>query len=124
MRYSVINDTPMVCLFHGDYGPADPAFIIDAGPASGGHGWAIDASLLKNARNIGEAEAIQRHVVRGDPISWCDQGYAWVDQDAIGWRYVAAFLLVVVPYLTMKVKRWAKAPSDELNCSGHQGFTH
>ena len=80
------------------------------GSAAAGHGWTIDASLLKNARNIGEAEAIQRHVVRGDPISWCDQGYAWVDQDAIGWFYVAAFLLIVLPYVIMKINGWTKAP--------------
>jgi hypothetical protein len=113
----------MVCLFHGDYGPADPAFKIDAGSASDGHGWAIDAGLLKNARNIGEAEAIQRHVVRGDPISWCDQGYAWVDQDAIGWFYVAALLLVVLPFVIMKINSWAKGPSDELKRAGRQGLT-
>ena len=78
-------------------------------------------SLLENARNIGEAEAIQRHVVRGDPISWCDQGYAWVDQDAIGWFYVAAFLLIVLPHVIMKINGWAKRPSNELKRAGPPG---
>jgi hypothetical protein len=124
MHNSVITaGTPMVCLFHGDYGPADPAFNIDAGSASGGRGWAVDANLLKAARNIGEVEAVQRHALRGEPISWCDQGYAWVEQDAIGWFYAAAFLLVVLPYLIMKVKSWGKGASDEVKRAGHQGLT-
>jgi hypothetical protein len=93
----------MVCLFHGDYGPPDPAFSVP-GASAAVHGWAVDASLLREARNIGEAEAIQRHVLKGEAASWCHQGYSWVDQDAIGWFYLAAFLFVVLPYLVMKIK--------------------
>jgi hypothetical protein len=93
----------MVCLFHGDYGPPDPAFSVP-GASAAVHGWAVDASLLREARNIGEAEAIQRHVLKGEAASWCHQGYSWVDQDAIGWFYVAAFLFVVLPYLVMKIR--------------------
>jgi len=36
----------MVCLFHGDYGPADPAFHVGGGSASDGRGGVIDAVLL------------------------------------------------------------------------------
>jgi hypothetical protein len=93
----------MVCLFHGDYGPEDPAFTLASGSP-----WVVDASSLKDARNIGEAEAIQRHLLRGEPVSWCDQGYAWVDQGAVGWFYLAAFLFVVLPYLIMRAKAWVK----------------
>ena len=89
----------MVCLFHGDYGPADPAFNLGSEST-----WVVDANLLKEARNLGEAEAIQRHLLRGEPVSWCDQGYAWVDQDAVVWLYFAAFLFVVLPYLIMRAK--------------------
>jgi hypothetical protein len=67
-------------------------------------GWTVDPRLLKNAHNIGEAEAIQRHVLKGEPVSWCHQGYAWVDQDAIGWFYLAAFVFVVLPYLVIKIR--------------------
>jgi hypothetical protein len=63
---------------------------------------------LKDARNIGEAEAIQRHLLRGEPVSWCDQGYAWVGQEAVGWFYAAAFLLVVLPYLVTRIKARVK----------------
>jgi hypothetical protein len=88
----------MVCLFHGDYGPADPGFVL------GQHSWAINAHLLTSARNLGEAEAIQRYVLRGDAVSWCHQGYLWVDQAAIGWFYLAAFVFVVLPYLVWRVR--------------------
>jgi len=71
----------------------------------------VDANLLKEARNLGEAEAIQRHLLRGEPVSWCDQGYAWVDQDAVVWFYFAAFLFVVLPFLIMRARAWAKAMS-------------
>jgi hypothetical protein len=59
---------------------------------------------LKDARNIGEAEAIERHVLKGESVSWCHQGYAWVDQDAIGWFYIAAFVFVVLPYLVVRIR--------------------
>ena len=36
------------------------------------------------------------------------KGYTWVDQDAVGWFYLAAFLFVILPYLIMKAKAWAK----------------
>ena len=93
----------MVCLFHGDYGPADPAFTVSE---ANGHRWTIDASLLKDVRNIGEAGAIQRHVLKGQPVTWCHQGHSWVDQDAIGWFYIAAFVFVVLPHIFMKVRAW------------------
>jgi hypothetical protein len=95
----------MVCLFHGDYGPSDPAFTVFAQSGTQ-HGWNVEPRLLKEARNIGEAEAIERHVLRGESVSWCRQGYAWVDQDAITWFYLAALVLVVLPYLAVKLKAW------------------
>lgn len=102
----------MVCLFHGDYGPADPAFKLDLPATSDGRGWSVDAGLLKGARNIGEAEAIERHLIRGEAVSWCDQGYAWVEQDAIGWFYIAAFLFVVLPYLIVRIKARTRGASQ------------
>jgi hypothetical protein len=97
----------MVCLFHGDYGPPDPSFT-----ASGvhGHTWAIDASLLKQARNIGEAEAIQRQVLHHESVSWCHQGYSWTDQHAIGWFYLAAFAFVVLPYAVIRIRTLSSSP--------------
>jgi len=59
----------MVCLFHGDYGPADPAFSL--GPGST---WVIDVNSLTKARNLGEAEAIQRHLLRGEKVTTIMRG--------------------------------------------------
>jgi 4-amino-4-deoxy-L-arabinose transferase-like glycosyltransferase len=98
----------MVCLFHSDYGTADPEFNIGAASHLGVHGWVVNATLLKSARNIGEAEAIERHLMRGETVSWCDQGYAWAEQDAVSWFYLAALLLVVLPYLIFKVRAGTK----------------
>ena len=53
----------MVCLFHSDYGPADPAFKFDPGSTVGVRGWIVGASSFKEARNIGEVEAIQRQLL-------------------------------------------------------------
>jgi len=95
---ALVHKPAMVCLFHGDYGPVDPAFSLGSGAP-----WIADASALKGARNLGEAEAIQRHFLRGESVAWCDQGYAWVGEDAVGWFYLATFLLVVLPYLIIRV---------------------
>ena len=115
---------PMVCLYHGDYGPADAAFSLSAPSQSGVPGWVVDARLLKDARNIGEAEAIQRHVIRGESVSWCDQGYNWAEQDAVAWFYLAVLLFVVLPYLIFKVKartnRGATAPKHAID--SHSGL--
>ena len=100
-----------VCLFHGDYGPADRGFSVStAAPA--GHGWSVDASLLRAARNFGEAQAIQRHVLRGETVTWCHPGYSWVDQPAIGWFYVAAFVFVVLPYLAARISALSHRVDD------------
>ena len=115
----------MVCLYHGDYAPADPAFDFDSASHSGMRGWMVDATLLKNARNIGEAQAIERHLIRGESVSWCDQGYAWAEQDAVSWFYAAAFRFVVQPYLLFKIKARAKialgAPTTTID--GRQRLT-
>jgi hypothetical protein len=115
----------MVCLYHGDYGPADPTFDLGSASHFGMRGWMVDATLLKNARNIGEAQAIERHLIRGESVSWCDQGYAWAEQDAVSWFYAAAFLFVVLPYLIFKIRARAKialgAPTTTID--GRQRLT-
>jgi hypothetical protein len=107
----------MVCLYHGDYGPPDPSFAASAW-ARGDHGWGVALpNSLQQAHNIGEAEAIERHVLRGESVSWCHQGYAWADQDAIGWFYFAAFVLVVLPYVVTRLRAYA---GDRRSCASRQ----
>jgi len=95
-----------------DYGPEGPAFKLAAAPMADARGWIIDVSLLKEARNIGEAEAIERHLIRGETVTWCDQGYSWVEQDAVHWFYAAAFVFVVLPYLIVRIKARARRTSE------------
>jgi hypothetical protein len=93
----------VVCLFHGDSGSADPGFSV-VGASAATRGWRVAASQLTQARNLGEAQAIQRRLLRGEAVSWCHPGYSWVDQPAIGWFYIAAFLFVVLPYLFIRIR--------------------
>jgi hypothetical protein len=76
----------------------------------------VDATLLKNARNIGEAEANERHLIRGETVSWCDQGFAWAEQDVVSWFYVAALLFVVLPDLQIQgpAKQTLDAPTSTI----------
>jgi hypothetical protein len=66
----------------------------------------------KKPANIGEAEAIERHLMRGETVTWCDQGYAWVEQDAVHWFYAAAFVLVVLPYLIVRFTARVRGASE------------
>jgi hypothetical protein len=84
------------CLYHGDYGPADSVFSASASPAD--IRW-----IRQGARNLGEGQAIQRQQLRGDSIAWCDQGYAWAEQDAVHWLLIVAFVFVIVPYLVLRL---------------------
>src|ERR1700743_1052580 len=111
----------MVCLYHDDYELADPTFDLGSASHFGMCGWVVDSTLPKNARTIGEAEAIQRHLIRGESVSWCDQGYAWAEQDAVSWFYLAALLFVVLPYLIVKTKARAKAGQLRRNTRSSAG---
>lgn len=94
----------MTCLYHGDYGPPDPAFAVP-GLRANAHAWSIDPARLVGAQNLDEALAIERHLLRGHPVQWCDQGYAWTEQPAVHWLLIAALVFVVVPYATLRIVR-------------------
>ena len=82
----------MSCLYASDYGPPDPTFDP---LASGGRlivGFQDHAAELARAQNLGQLQAMERQLQRGDSIAWCDQGYAWVEAPA-----VHAFLVSFVP---------------------------
>lgn len=100
MWHAVPATSMTTCLYHGDYGAADPAFVASRSPA--------DAQRLRQgARNAREALAIQRQDLRGEKVVWCDQGYAWAEQDAVHWLLIAAFVFVALPYLALRLAgRW------------------
>ena len=64
----------MVCLFHSDYGPADPAFKLDPGSTVGVRGWIVGASSFKEARSIGELwRELAPEADRSEPLVQQDQ---------------------------------------------------
>src|SRR5689334_7154167 len=77
------SGSTMRCLYLSDYGPPDPKFeafndgIVPDGLTRG------DVAVLATAQNIGQFEAMQRKLAKGQAIVWCDQGYGWVQQPII-----------------------------------------
>ena len=57
------------------------------------------------------------------PVTWCHQGYSWVDQDAIGWFYLAAFVFVVLPYLVMKIKTLSRGRGQRCAMGSSEGLS-
>ena len=93
----------MRCLYASDYGPAEPGF--DA-LAEGGRllrGYEAHAAELARAQNLGQLQAMERQLQRGDAIAWCDQGYSWAEGSAV-YAFLAGFMiLVVIPYAIKRV---------------------
>jgi hypothetical protein len=93
----------MTCLYASDYGPADPAFD----PLSGGgrllRGFEAHASELARAQNLSQLQAMERQLHRGKSITWCDQGYSWVESPAVEGFLAGFMLLVVLPYAVKRL---------------------
>jgi len=87
----------MTCLYASDYGPADPAFDLLAGGQLL-RGFEAHASELARAQNLGQLHAMERQLQRGQSITWCDQGYGWVESPAVDGFLAGFMLLVVLPY--------------------------
>jgi hypothetical protein len=93
----------VTCLYAIDYGPADPAFD----PVTGGgqllRGFEPHASELARAQNLGQLQAMERQLQRGQSITWCDQGYSWVESPAVEGFLAGFMLLVVLPYAVKRL---------------------
>jgi len=58
---------------------------------------------LVRAQNLGQLEAMERQLQRGQSIVWCDQGYGWA-QSAAAEGFLAGFtVLVVLPYAVKRL---------------------
>jgi len=93
----------MSCLYASDYGPADPAFdpLADGGRLL--QGFEGHTAELGNAQNLGQLQAMERQLHRGDSIAWCDQGYARVEAPAVH-AFLAGFLaFVALPYAVRRL---------------------
>ena len=84
----------MRCLYRPDYGPPDPEFeafadgVVPAGLTR------KDVAILATAQNIGQFEAIERKLAKGEAVVWCDQGYGWVHNAVVEGFFVIAAVLV------------------------------
>lgn len=103
----------MHCLFKSDYGPIDPSFDAFAGGGRLLKGFEAHVHALSQARNVGQLEAMERKIERGEPILWCDQGYGWTSAPPItGFFYVSLFVLIL-PWLALRVlpRLWRQVPA-------------
>ena len=93
----------MTCLYASDYGPADPGFdaLADGGRLL--RGFEAHASELARAQNLGQLEAMERQLQRGQSIVWCEQGYGWVQGPAVEGFLAGFTILVVLPYAVKRL---------------------
>jgi hypothetical protein len=93
----------MQCLYKSDYGPADPHFNPLAGNGKLLKGFAAHEAALSQAQNLGQLEAMERQLARGQSIQWCDQGYAWTYAPATTDLFYGIFAFLILPWLVLRV---------------------
>jgi hypothetical protein len=97
----------MSCLYASDYGPPEPGFnpLADNGRLI--KGFEDHAAVLARAANLGQLEAMQRVLRRNENITWCDQGYGWVEGGAVHALFAVILAFVVLPYAvwTLRARR-------------------
>jgi hypothetical protein len=93
----------MNCLYASDYGPVDPAFdpLADGGRLL--RGFEAHVSALAKAQNLGQLEAMERQLQRGEEILWCDQGYSWVYDRNVDYFLAVLATLVILPYFVFRL---------------------
>lgn len=116
----------MRCLYRSDYGSPDPKFeafsdgIVPDGLTRS------DVAVLATAQNIGQFEAMQRKLAKGEAIVWCDQGYSWVHEPMIeGFFAIGAALVVPLAFFRL-IRRLgflrAKASEERRSRPVYMGF--
>jgi hypothetical protein len=85
----------MTYLYASDYGAAEPGFapLRDSGALI--KGFEAQAPQLAQARNLGQLQAMERVLARGETIRWCDQGYGWAE----GAQFQALFAAILLASL-------------------------
>ena len=115
----------MTCLYASDYGPADPAFDPLAGGGRLLRGFESQKSELSRAQNLGQLQAMERQLHRGESIAWCDQGYAWAEGPAVEGFLVGFSMLVVLPYALKRLapRLWRRSV-ERLHSMHESAATH
>ncbi len=93
----------MQCLYKSDYGPIDPGFDPFAGHGRLLSGYEAHVRALSQAQNLGQLEAMERKLQKGEPILWCDQGYGWVYQPEVAGFFEFVLPLLILPWIILRV---------------------
>lgn len=93
----------MLCLYPSDYGPPDPGFDPLAGNGRLIKGFESHAAELSRAQNLGQLQAMERKLAKGEAITWCDNGYGWVYDQKVGDFFGAILAFVILPWLLLRV---------------------
>jgi hypothetical protein len=93
----------MSCLYASDYGPPETGFDALAGGGRFIKGFEVHATDLARATNLGQLEAMERALQRGEHVTWCDQGYGWVEGTAVHALFAAILAFVILPYAVWRL---------------------
>jgi hypothetical protein len=93
----------MSCLFASDYGPPAPGFDPLAGNGRLIQGFEAHRAQLAAAQNLDQLQAMERKFAKGESVTWCDNGYAWVYDQKVGDFFGAIIAFVILPWLVMRV---------------------
>lgn len=91
------------CLYRSDYGAPDPGFDALAGHGALIAGFAAHRAVLAQAQNLGQLEAMERRLDRGQPILWCDQGYGWTEAPSVTAFFYVILVALILPWLVLRV---------------------
>ena len=93
----------MSCLFASDYGPPAPGFDPLVGNGRLIQGFEAHRAQLAAAQNLDQLQAMERKFAKGESVTWCDNGYAWVYDQKVGDVFGAIIAFVILPWLVMRV---------------------
>lgn len=93
----------MSCLFAGDYGAPTPGFdpLADHGRLI--EGFETHRAQLMQAQNLEQLQAMERKFAKGETVTWCENGYAWVYDQKVGDFFGAIIAFVILPWLVLRV---------------------
>jgi hypothetical protein len=93
----------MRCLYPTDYGPPDPGFDPSLGGGRLMTGFESHHSELARAQNLGQLQAMERKLAKGETVTWCDNGYGWVYDEKIGDLFGGIIAFVILPWLLLRI---------------------
>lgn len=93
----------MACLYATDYGPPDLQFDATANGRKLIKGVESHAAVLARAQNLGQLQAMERRLTKGETITWCDNGYGWVYDQKVDDLFGAIIAFVILPWFVLRV---------------------